>query len=88
MKNTGHIIKILRIEKLTQDELAKNLNSSFNLKLNKGMISKWESNKAEPRFEYIKYISKYFDVSIDYLLGMTEYRNMYDNFDKKYDSKN
>ncbi|WP_131067014.1 helix-turn-helix domain-containing protein, partial [Clostridioides difficile] len=48
MKNTGHIIKILRIEKkLTQDELAKNLNSSFNLKLNKGMISKWESNKAE-----------------------------------------
>ncbi|EGT3849662.1 helix-turn-helix domain-containing protein [Clostridioides difficile] len=88
MKNTGHIIKILRIEKkLTQDELAKNLNSSFNLKLNKGMISKWESNKAEPRFEYIKYISKYFDVSIDYLLGMTEYRNMYDNFDKKYDSK-
>ncbi len=75
MNNTGTILKNLRLErKLTLDELANDLNNRYNLKLNKGMISKWEAGKIEPRFEFIKCYAEYFDVSIDYLLGLTEKR--------------
>lgn len=76
MYNLGNLLKELRLEnKLTQEELANKLNNLHNIKLNKGMISKWESNKSEPRFEYIKYLSKLYNVSIDYLLGLTKYKN-------------
>ncbi len=73
--DTGTIMRNLRIEKdLTLDELANELNNRYNLKLNKGMISKWEAGKIEPRFEYVKRYADYFDVSLDYLLGLTEKR--------------
>lgn len=76
MYNLGTLLKELRIEnKLTQEELANKLNELHDIKLNKGMISKWESNKSEPRFEYVKHLSKLYNVSIDYLLGLTKYKN-------------
>ena len=76
MYNLGNLLKELRLEnKLTQEELANKLNNLHNIKLNKGMISKWEANKSEPRFEYIKYLSKLYNVSLDYLLGLTNYKN-------------
>ena len=75
MNITGNILKNLRLErKLTLDELANELNNRYSLKLNKGMISKWEAGKIEPRFEFIKCYADYFDVSIDYLLGLSEHR--------------
>lgn len=76
MHDLGSLLKKLRLEnELTQEELSNKLNSLYNIKLNKGMISKWESNKSEPRFEYIKYLSKIYNVSLDYLLGLTNYKN-------------
>lgn len=73
MINTGIILKKLRTENnLTLEELANNLNSKYGCKLNKGMLSKWESGKSEPRFDYAKLLARYFKVSIDYLLGMSE----------------
>lgn len=76
MYDLGTLLKELRIENnLTQEELANKLNELHDIKLNKGMISKWESNKSEPRFEYVKYLSKLYNVSIDYLLGLTKYKN-------------
>lgn len=81
MKLIGDIIKELRIEnELTQEELANKLNNLYNVKLNKGMISKWEANKSEPRFEYVKYLSKLYNVTLDYLLGLSEYRNKEEEF--------
>jgi transcriptional regulator with XRE-family HTH domain len=77
MKNIGDILKELRNEKgLTQDELANELNMKYTLNLNKGMISKWEGNKSEPTFKYTKYFSDFYNVSIDYLLGISEYKNI------------
>lgn len=76
MYDLGNLLKELRIEnQLTQEELANKLNGLYDIKLNKGMISKWESNKSEPRFEYVKYISKLYNVSLDYLLGLSKYKN-------------
>ncbi|MDU4953827.1 MAG: hypothetical protein DBY38_01950 [Clostridium cadaveris] len=79
MRSIGGTLKDLRINKqITQEELANDLNNLYNIKINKGMISKWESNKSEPIFKYVKLFSDYYNVSVDYLLGLTEFRNIND----------
>ena len=57
-------IKKLRTNKnLTLDGLAKELN------INKSRIGMWENNGTVPRDDVLIQLSKYFNVSIDYLLG-------------------
>ena len=69
----GTILKQLRLNSsLTQEELATRLNKIYEIKLNKGMISKWEANKSEPSMKYIRVFSKFFNVTLDYLLGLEE----------------
>lgn len=50
---------------LTQDELA------YILRINKHSISSYERDKSEPPDAIKIEIAKYFNVSIDYLLGLT-----------------
>lgn len=71
--NFGDILKQLRLNNnLTQEDLANKLNTIYEIKLNKGMISKWESNKSEPSMKYVRVFSKFFNVTLDYLLGLKE----------------
>ncbi len=58
---------------LTQDELA------AILKINKHSISSYEREKSEPPDAIKIEIAKYFKVSIDYLLGITDNPSPYDN---------
>lgn len=51
---------------LTQDELA------AILKVNKHSISAYERNKSEPPDDIKIAIAQYFDVSVDYLLGIID----------------
>lgn len=51
---------------LTQDDLAKIL------KINKHSISSYERNKSEPPDAIKIAIAQYFNVSIDYLLGLVD----------------
>ncbi len=51
---------------LTQDDLADIIN------INKHSISSYEREKSEPPDAIKILIAKYFDVSVDYLLGMTD----------------
>lgn len=60
-------LKELRLDRhLGQIELAKMLN------LSKGIISLWENNLREPKLSNLVAIAKFFDVSVDYLVGMDD----------------
>ncbi len=71
MDSFGSRLKSLRTEaKLTQEELVNQINSTFDLKINKGMVSKWESDKVEPRVNVVIALASVFHVSLDFLLGL------------------
>ena len=58
----------LRKEKgISQAMLAKNLEVSY------AVVCYWETNRSEPTAPNLVKIADYFDVSVDYLLGRTEY---------------
>lgn len=66
----GKRLKELRLEKgLRQQDLAKILNVSSM------SISFYENEQRKPDSEFIVAVSKYFDVSSDYLLGLTNAKN-------------
>lgn len=63
----GERLLLLRQEAdLTQDELA------AILKINKHSISSYERGRSEPSDEIKIAIAQYFNVSVDYLLGVTD----------------
>ena len=45
------------------------------LGFSRGTVSKWRNGKSFPRGASIQKIAKYFDVSVDYLLGKSEIRS-------------
>jgi len=70
----GDIFKKLRLEQdLSQDKIAEKLDVS------QGLIAKWESHQSTPSPEMLDYIADYFDVSVDYLIGRSKYRNLESN---------
>jgi len=65
MYSTLNVIeKLCNIHNISKGELERNLNFSNSL------ISKWD--KSFPKTDKIVAIAKYFNVSADYLLGLTE----------------
>ena len=88
MSSFGERLRELRIENnLTQEELA----SHFGL--HKTRISQYELNKRQADDEMKKKFALYFNVSLDWLLGLSDIRNYTDdsnitialNSDKDYD---
>ena len=56
--------KVRRGMEVSQQELAKKTD------LSQSAIAKWELNKTDPTSKGLIAIAKYFNVSIDYLLGL------------------
>ena len=68
MTKFGERLKTLRIEEnVSRQQLANTLNVSLR------SISYWENNQRECDFDTLKKIADYFSVSLDYLLGRTDY---------------
>lgn len=64
-------LRILRKKKgLTLDEFAEQYNRQFEGSLNKGTLSKYENGRQWPKINIIMNIASFFDVTIDYLLGV------------------
>lgn len=76
MVNIGERLKNLRTEReLSLDMLVADMNYKFpEININKSMLSRWENGINDPSLEYAKNIANYFDVSLDYLIGLTDIR--------------
>jgi transcriptional regulator with XRE-family HTH domain len=75
VKGIGNRIYQLRTEKgLTMDMIVADMNQKYELQLNKSMFSRWEKEQTNPSLESAKFLCDYFDVSLDYLIGLTEVR--------------
>ena len=73
--NTGDELKQLRIDKqLSMDALTDKLNSKFGLNITKSMMSRWENNLSEPSSKFVAAYAKYFNVDLNYLVGLTDDR--------------
>jgi len=69
MNNFGNRLRTLRLEKgLNGIELGKKFNFS------KSTISSWENETREPSREILITLANYFEVSLDYLLGISDNR--------------
>ena len=76
--------KELRIEKgLTQQQLAEDFNSKYGHTFSKPSISQYENGRRTPENKALKNFADYFNVSIDYLLGVSDIRNNNINPEKK-----
>lgn len=63
-------LKALRLERgMTQDQLAIITNTS------RPAIGHYEYNQRQPRFDTLQRMAIYFNVSIDYMIGITDVRN-------------
>lgn len=76
MYNLGELLRELREEKnISMDKMVEDLKNLYNVNIAKSTISKWENNKADPSMEYARILIKYFNVSLDYLLGLSKFKN-------------
>ncbi len=67
MVEFGEKVKELRLSKgLTQKQLAKELEQA------QSTIFYWEQNKQEPNISSLKKLCEFFDVSADFLLGLSD----------------
>lgn len=72
----GERFKELRLDKnLKQQELADNFNRIYGYTFSKSSISQYENNKRRPETDALIDFAKYFNVSIDYLVGLSENKN-------------
>ena len=71
MKIFAERLRELRLEQnLTQRELVIKLNN----KIPQPSIAMWEQNKREPSFESVVILAQFFNVSLDYLAGLTDFK--------------
>lgn len=71
-------IKDIRLKyNLNQEEFANRINNYSSFKgsptnFNKTNVSKWENGKVEPRMDTVRLIASAFEVSPNYLIGMSD----------------
>ncbi|WP_291636651.1 helix-turn-helix transcriptional regulator [Clostridium sp.] len=69
-------LKMLRIDKkMTLKELATALQQKYEIEITYGSISNYERAFRIPSLNVLANIANYFDVTSDYLLGITDERN-------------
>jgi len=71
---------------LTQKEFIGKLNKEYGTNISESMISKWENGKETPQMEFVRNIVQAYEVSLDYLLGLTDNKDpiYLKNFPKRF----
>lgn len=79
---TGKRLKELRESAgLTMQEEADVLNKTFNLQITRGMMSRWESGKAQPSNIFLSAYARYHNMDLNYIIGLTDVKK---NLEEKY----
>ena len=67
------ILRTLRLERrFSKEELCEIFNKEYNLKINKNMISRWESGQLDLTGAYLSAYARYFNISSGYISKMIE----------------
>lgn len=76
MYDLGLLLKDLREEKgISMDNMVNDIKRIYDISIAKSTISKWENNKAEPTMENARVLCNYFEVTLDYLMGLSKDKN-------------
>ena len=79
---TGKRLKELRESAgLTMQEEADVLNKTFNLQITRGMMSRWESGKAQTSNIFLSAYARYHNMDLNYIIGLTDVKK---NLEEKY----
>lgn len=71
----GTKLKDLRNERqLSLDMVVYDIDAKFEIEITKSHLSRWENGKCSPSLKYAAYLAKYYNVSVDYLVGLTDTR--------------
>lgn len=73
--NPSHrLLSIIGIEQLRKEKNEKYSTICRSMPFQKNSFYEWLRTGSLPTLEYLEAIAQYFDVSLDYLLGRTDYR--------------
>ncbi|MGL5651263.1 MAG: helix-turn-helix domain-containing protein [Paraclostridium sp.] len=73
----GKRFKQLRHElELNQQDLVTDFNNKYNYNFTRVAVSQYENGKRIPEIDALTSFAEYFGVSVDYLLGRTDERNI------------
>lgn len=71
----GERLKQLRSERqLTMEMVVTDMNHKFEIEITRGNLSRWENGVNLPTLRMAAYLCKYYGVSLDYLMGLTDSR--------------
>lgn len=70
----GTLETIAKRKGLSLDMVVYDLDKKFHLEINKGHLSRWENGKNDPSVRFVSYLTQYYGVSVDYLIGLTDNR--------------
>ncbi|MBU3145763.1 MULTISPECIES: helix-turn-helix domain-containing protein [unclassified Clostridium] len=73
MNELRSILKELREDKgVSMDKMCDDLAKTYGVNLAKSTVSKWENGKAEPTLANARILTKYFNVTLDYIIGLSD----------------
>lgn len=75
MATFGERFKYLRLERdITQEGLINEFNKKYNYSFSKAAVSQYENDKRIPEIDALMAFASFFDVTLDYLLGRSEFK--------------
>jgi transcriptional regulator with XRE-family HTH domain len=73
LKDLGKRLRELRQQReLTMDMVVYDVANTYHIEFTKGNLSRWENGINYPSLIYAAYLAKYYNVSLDYLIGNTD----------------
>lgn len=72
-----------RLKELRKEKHISQLKLAMDLNMNQNTISRYENHIREADYETLILFAQYFDVSIDYLLGITDHKSSFPKSNNK-----